>query len=111
MPAIKLSGLAEKYFEKDFYTDVAGKLKDVDEDDMQPPKPSVAVPAMQGLALSFDEPSLKDAYLSLLATDSTTSKSGSAHPSFAEILKQLPAQEAEMLKEVLFLRFAADRLI
>ncbi len=59
---------------------------------------------MQGLGYSLDEPDLKDMYLSLLATAADGRRDGEAHPSFAEIIKQLSAQEAAVLMDILTLR-------
>lgn len=56
---------------------------------------------MQGLSYSLQEPNLKEMYLNLLATATDDRISDRAHPSFAEIVKQLSPAEAGMLAEVL----------
>lgn len=97
----KWFGVATDYFEGDFNTDMAEKLADVPEENISAPKPSVAAPAMQQLAYSLEEPSLKDMYLSLLATASDNRSSEDAHPSFVEVIKQLSADETTLLNSVL----------
>lgn len=97
----KWFGVATEYFEGDFNKDMAEKLKDVPEENISAPKPSLAAPAMQQLAYSLDEPDLKEMYLSLLATASDNRSSEDAHPSFVEVIKQLSADETTLLNSVL----------
>lgn len=56
---------------------------------------------MEGLAYSLDEPDLKDMYLNLLASASNRETAEGVHPSFVAILRQLSAEEAPGLDEVL----------
>ncbi|HEX4226405.1 MAG TPA: DUF4393 domain-containing protein, partial [Pseudonocardiaceae bacterium] len=58
---------------------------------------NVAVPALQGLSYTFEEPSLKQLYLNLLTTASDDRTSELAHPAFADIIKQLTPVEAVLL--------------
>jgi hypothetical protein len=91
----------DKYFEEQFWDDLAAKLHDVPEDLRQTPKLSIAGPAMEGLAYSLDEPDLKDMYLNLLVAASNRETASRVHPSFVEILRQLSAEEGLALDEVL----------
>lgn len=100
-PLARFLGVSREYFETDFQADLAGKLADIPEERLSTPSPSVAIPAMQGLAYSVDAPDLKDMYLSLLATATDERVKDDAHPSFAEIIKQLSPPEANLLLEVL----------
>ena len=97
----KWFGVATEYFEGEFNKDMAEKLKDVPEENIASPKPSVAAPAMQQLAYSLEEPDLKEMYISLLATASDNRSSEDAHPSFVEVIKQLSADETSYLNSVL----------
>jgi hypothetical protein len=97
-PLAMLVGVQKAYFDNEFNSDMANKIADIPEDRLTTPKPSVAVPAMQGLACSLDEPDLKELYLSLLATATDSERTDAAHPSFAEIIKQLSAEEAALLR-------------
>lgn len=87
----------ERYFEEEFYEDLAAKLEPVPLDDLQTPRSNVAIPAIQGLALNLDEPALKEMYLNLLADASTTSRASLVHPSFVHVLQQLSSEEVPTL--------------
>ena len=93
----KLFGSSQDYFEHQFAIDMAEKTADIPEENITAPKPSVAIPAMQGLAYSLDEPDLKEMYLNLLTIATDDRRSEKAHPSFAEIIKQISAAEADLL--------------
>ena len=64
------------------------------------PKASLAAPAMQQLGFSLDEPALKEMYLNLLATASDNRSNSAAHPSFVEVIKQLSAEETQILNTI-----------
>ena len=53
-PITDLFGISNKYFETEFESDMATKLADVPEENIIPPKPSLAAPAMQQLGYSLD---------------------------------------------------------
>lgn len=100
-PLAKLVGASKAYFETEFAADMSEKIAGIPDDHLRAPPPSVAVPAMQALGYSLDEPDLKEMYLNLLATATDDRKSEKAHPSFAEIIKQLSPREAGLLPLVL----------
>jgi hypothetical protein len=98
MPLAVLLGISRDYFSSDFASDMAEKIKDIPEDQLKPPKGSVAGPTVQALSYSLDEPDLKEMYLNLLATAVDGRCSEIAHPSFAEVIRQLSSEEAKLLK-------------
>jgi hypothetical protein len=100
-PLGRLAGFSKDYFERTFSEDLAEKLADVPDDQVQSPPPNIAVPAMQALGYSLDEPSLKEMYLNLLANASDKRQSDTSHPAFAEVIKQLSSAEARFLGQVL----------
>jgi len=100
-PLAKWAGISKSYFESDFAVDMAEKIADIPDEDLTSPSPSVAVPAMLGLGYSLDEPTLKEMYLNLLATATDGRRGDSAHPSFAEIIRQLSGREARLLSDCL----------
>lgn len=100
-PLAMLVGRSKDYFANDFPSEMAAKVADVPEAELVSPKPSVAVPAMEALGYSLDEPDLKEMYLNLLATATDGRVANDAHPSFAEIIRQLSPQEAQALRSVL----------
>jgi hypothetical protein len=89
---------AKRYFEGKFGRDLATKLEGVPPEDIIEPKASIVGPAIQGLAYSFEEDELREMYLNLLKTSMDGRKPNGAHPAFVEIIKQLSAREAELLK-------------
>lgn len=100
-PLAKLVGVSKEYFEHDFAAELAEKIADIPDEFVTTPSPSVALPAMEGLARSLEEPNLKEMYLNLLAAGTDGRRKDDAHPSFAEIIKQLSAEEAGLLADAL----------
>jgi hypothetical protein len=106
-PLAKWAGVAHLYFDDGFPADMAARVAGIPEENLTTPKVSIAAPAIQGLSYSLDEPNLKDMYLNLLATASDNRRGDDAHPSFAEVIKQLSAEEAALLKLALTLQVVA----
>lgn len=92
---------ARKYFEEKFSTEMAEKISEIPEDEIQEPKASVAGPALQGLAFTHEEQNLKEMFLNLLASSMDARHSERAHPAFVEVIKQLVSEEAAMVQKVL----------
>ena len=92
-PLAKWAGVPTEYFEADFATELAAKMEGVPEEEVTTPPTVIAVPAIEGLAFSLDEPALKEMYLSLLASASDRRSTGKVHPAFAEIIRQLSSDE------------------
>jgi len=92
---------AHKYFSTKFEADISKKLNQVPEGHLVEPKASVVGPALQGLAFSHEEPTLKDMYLSLIASATDGRVAATAHPAFVEIIKQLTAEEARLFQALL----------
>ena len=92
---------ARVYFETKFKKDLEAAAEDIPPEAMVEPKASIAAPALQGLAFSHEEPDLKSMYLNLLATAMDGRRSHSAHPAYAEIIRQLAADEAKMFNNLI----------
>jgi hypothetical protein len=92
---------ARKYFDTKFSADLSEKAERIPPDQIVEPKASIAGPALQGLAFSHDEPELKELYLSLLTSSMDARTTSLAHPAFAEVIRQLTADEARLLRPVL----------
>lgn len=88
---------AREYFSGRFQSDLLDRTRDIPLESIGDPKPSVAGPALQGLAFTHEEPTLKSMYLSLIATSMDRRASQNAHPAFVEIIKQLEGHEAKLL--------------
>lgn len=100
-PLGRLFGVKHDYFESQFEDDMASRLSNVPEEDLVEPRGSIAGPAIQGLGFTLEEPELRAMYLSLLATASDKRVAEAADPSFAEVIRQLSAEEARVLPQVL----------
>ncbi|MBX8489152.1 DUF4393 domain-containing protein [Pseudomonas cichorii] len=83
--------------EKLFKPKLVNNLKDVPPEDIVPPKPNVAGPAIEALRYSGHEESLRDMYANLLATAMDKKTADGAHPAFVEIIKQLTPDEAKLV--------------
>lgn len=92
---------AKDYFGGLFQKDIAAATSEIPAEALIEPKPSLAGPALQGLAFSHDEPDLKDLYIKLLATSMDGRNAAQAHPAFVEILRQLTAHEAQSLRLII----------
>ena len=92
---------ARFYFEGKFQQDLANSTAEIPAENLQEPKASVAGPALQALAFTHEEESLRKMFLGLLTTAMDSRVADSAHPAFVEIIKQLDSQEAPFLLEIL----------
>lgn len=100
-PLGMLFGISRDYFENEFADDMADRVAQIPDEDLVTPRLSVAGPTVQGIAFTVDEPALKAMYLNLLAAASDGRVASTVHPSFAEIIRQLSAEEAVVLGPVL----------
>lgn len=92
---------ARKYFEQRFQAEIESKAKNIPPENIVDPKPSIAGPALQGLAFSHDEPDLKEMYLNLLGSAMNSATAPKAHPAFVEIIRQLSSEDARHAATVL----------
>lgn len=79
-------------------TKVAEKLKDTPVENIIPPKLNVAGPALDALRYIGHEEALSDLYANLLATAMDKATAESSHPAFVEIIRQMTADEAKIMK-------------
>ena len=92
---------AKEYFTQKFSIEFSDVISDIPEEHLIDPKPSIAGPALQGLAFSIDENELKNLYLQLLKTAVDGRVFEKAHPSFVEVIKQISNLEAINLMRLL----------
>lgn len=100
-PFARMLGVSKAYFEDTFPEEMAVKTASIPDDNLVTPPANLAVPALQGLSYSFEEPDLKDLYLNLLAAASDDRRTEHTHPAFAEIIKQLASGETVLLTATL----------
>lgn len=88
---------AKTYFETRFREDMKACMDGLVS--VVEPTPSIAAPALQGLAFSHEEPELKKMYLALLRTAMDGTGRNAAHPAFAHVIGQMSAMEAKQFNE------------
>ncbi|OZD61763.1 DUF4393 domain-containing protein [Rhodococcus sp. 06-1460-1B] len=106
-PLGRLVGIQKDYFNDHFNDEMAARMADVPEDQVVTPRTSIAGPAIQGISYTVEEPELKEMYLNLLATASDARVRDTAHPSFAEVIRQLNTEEAKALTDILTIHLHA----
>ncbi len=74
------------------------KLKDVPPKDIQTPNPHVAIPTIEALRYIGEVEQLCDLYENLLATSMDKATAYRAHPSFADMIKNMCPDEGRIMK-------------
>ena len=77
---------------------VAKKLESVPPEDIQQPKPHIAVPAIDALRYTGTEENLSDLYANLLATSMDKATAYRAHPGFVDMIKNMCPDEAKIMR-------------
>ncbi|WP_166769377.1 DUF4393 domain-containing protein [Xanthomonas arboricola] len=77
---------------------VAAKLENVPPEDVQQPKPHIAVPAIEALRYTGAESDLSELYANLLATSMDKSTAYRVHPGFVDIIKNMSPDEARIMR-------------
>jgi hypothetical protein len=84
---------------RDFVRDrVAAKLNNIPPEDVQPPKPHIAVPVIEALRYTGEESDLADLYANLLATSMDKATAYRAHPGFVDMIKNMSSDEARIMR-------------
>lgn len=84
---------------RDFVRDrVATKLGNVPPEDVQQPKPHIAVPAIEALRYTGSESELAELYANLLATSMDKLTAYRAHPGFVDMIKNMSPDEARIMR-------------
>ncbi len=78
--------------------EVSEKLQNTPDSDIQTPKANIAVPALQGLMISEDEPELQELFANLLAAAMDKHTASYAHPAFVEAINQMTPDEAKLMR-------------
>ncbi len=76
---------------------VVNKLQSVPPENIEPPSPRIAIPALQNATIT-EEVTVRDLYAELLAKSMNTSTKDGVHPGFVDIIRQLCSDEAKLLK-------------
>ena len=85
---------------------VASKLENVPPEEVQQPKPHIAVPAIEALRYTGSESDLAELYANLLATSMDKATAYRAHPGFVDMIKNMSPDEAKLMR---FLATSGDQ--
>ncbi|MFZ1852394.1 MAG: DUF4393 domain-containing protein [Nitrosomonas sp.] len=77
---------------------VAAKLENVPPEEVQQPKPNIAVPAIEALRYTGAESELAELYANLLATSMDKVTAYRAHPGFVDMIKNMSPDEAKLMR-------------
>lgn len=77
---------------------VSTKLDNVPPEDVQQPKPHIAVPAIEALRYTGEESELSELYANLLATSMDKVTAYRAHPGFVDMIKNMSPDEARIMR-------------
>jgi len=77
---------------------VAEKLKDIPEENIVTPDPSIVGPALEALRYTGNSKTLSELYANLIANSMDKETIKKAHPGFVEIIKNMTADEGLILK-------------
>lgn len=77
---------------------VAEKLKDIPEDNIVTPDPSIVGPALEALRYTGNNDTLSELYANLIANSMDKETIKKAHPGFVEIIKNMTSDEGLILK-------------
>lgn len=100
----------ESYLREKFADELDEATAHIPEESLQEPPLNVAGPVMQGLTFTHESEELRRMFLALLATSMDATKTGSTHPAFADVIRQLDPDEAQVLEAVLAADLPLDLL-
>ncbi|GAB2791510.1 DUF4393 domain-containing protein [Dyella kyungheensis] len=92
---------AKRYFEERFPGDFVEKTESIPKERLVEPDPSIAGPALQGLAFNHASEDLRKMYLNLLSASIDCDRANGAHPAFADVLRQTTPFEAQIVSQIL----------
>tara|TARA_R110002072_G_scaffold302674_1_gene487189 strand:+ start:1844 stop:2677 length:834 start_codon:yes stop_codon:yes gene_type:complete len=82
-------------------TKVTKKLSSIPVENICPPDPAVAGPALESLRYTGHKESLSELYANLLASAMDKETAKTAHPGFVEIIRNMSADEARLLEYII----------
>ncbi|MFB8893025.1 DUF4393 domain-containing protein [Microbacterium plantarum] len=91
----------EEYIRGKFADELDNATATIPEESLQEPPLSIAGPVMQGLAYTYESEELRRMYLALLATSMDSARDTTAHPAFADVIRQLDPREAVILGAIM----------
>lgn len=79
--------------------DLEEKLKNIPNENIAPPNPRIAIPALQNASIT-EEKDLRKMYANLLANSMNKVVKNGVHPGFVQIINQLSPDEAKILQYI-----------
>lgn len=101
---VKKANLTFKYKLEAFEDDLKQQMKNVPEENIQPPSTMIAGPTLEALRYAYDEKELREMYEKLLVSAMDNRKSPKAHPAFVDAIKQMSPLDAQVLNKLVDLR-------
>jgi hypothetical protein len=95
---IKVLVSSIEWLEEDVEKRLTQNLKEIPQERIQTPHPTIAGPALEALRFAVNEPSLRDLFINLLSTSMDVETAYKAHPAFVEIIRQLTPDEARVIE-------------
>lgn len=95
---IKKANITYHYKLESFEEDLRNKVVQIPDGFLQSPNLMIAGPTLEALKYTFDEESLRDMYVNLLASAMDVRKDDSVHPSYVEIIRQMNSLDAVLFK-------------
>ncbi len=86
------------YKHQHFMDEIKERAKAIPEDKLVTPPLHISGPAFEGLRYTMDVKELREMYIAYLLCAMNSDTQGDAHPSFAEVIRQLSPDEAKILK-------------
>jgi len=77
--------------------EIPKRLRNVPNEKIISPNPSVAGPTIEALRFAANEPVLRELYANLLATSMDADRAQNAHPAFVQIISQMVPDEARIV--------------
>jgi len=94
---MKKARITYRYKLECFEEDLRKKVEKIPPEELQMPKLMIAGPTLEALKYSYDEQTLREMFVNLLATSMDRRQNASIHPAFVEIIKQLSPLDARFI--------------
>ena len=98
---LKMMGYKADKLLEDFQERLEQKGKNIQEENLQAPDPTIAGPIIQSLGYTLHKEPLREMFTNLLISGMDKSKNADVHPGFVEIIKQVSSDEAKILQRLI----------
>lgn len=95
---VKKANITYRYRLECFEDDLRKKVDLIPGDKVCTPNLMIAGPTLEALKYVYDEDSLREMFVNLLASSMNSDKVASTHPSFVEVIKQMNSVDAQLFR-------------